>query len=407
MRGIAVLVLVSYAIAHAAASESPSLGQLLFINVDGHGAHEQAIHPDYYKLVRELDPGGVLPHFNGRDVITIRAAVQNLKRAARTPLLVGMDYTELDPPLGGIGTGVGMGFGSGLIGAHGSRLGPECMRELFVLQAYIQAALGFNLVLGPTVDRSPRFGYLDNEPSRIVPLARQLLEQCQRFNLLPVIKHFPYTPSAFSLHREGRDEPLDSVSVQSKVGIFEALYPQTSLLMTTHIFNSHIDPMLPVTFSPTWVAFLRSQGYRGPLITDALLMIEDYGYLAQRPELLQLPGVPEVRNRFSVFAARAILAGHDLVILEGDASSTREVVRDLNFLLHHRSSLGRSFSLRVAEAQRAVSKLKAQHGTILGDKPEQPLAQLQAAIALLTQVQASPDSRCRHTKAFEVFNKHL
>jgi hypothetical protein len=45
-----------------------TLGQLLYVTVDGFGPNgKQAIHPDYVKLVKLLNIGGVVPRFGSKN----------------------------------------------------------------------------------------------------------------------------------------------------------------------------------------------------------------------------------------------------------------------------------------------------------------------------------------------------
>ena len=94
--------------------------------------------------------------------------------------------------------------------------------------------------------------------------------------------------------------------------------------MSTHLFDSAVDPGL-VTFSRTWNGILRAEtGYKGLLMSDGLLMLRNYA--DRRPLAGGVPaGDFAGLDPTAAWAARAILAGHDLVIVEGSPYQTVRV----------------------------------------------------------------------------------
>ena len=78
------------------AAMQQTLGQLLYVTVDGFGPNvKQAIHPDYVKLVKLLNIGGVVPRFGSKNPAVIAASTEALFRAPKQPLLLGLSKTQL------------------------------------------------------------------------------------------------------------------------------------------------------------------------------------------------------------------------------------------------------------------------------------------------------------------------
>ena len=66
--------------------------------------------------------------------------------------------------------------------------------------------------------------------------------------------------------------------VEDMVGVFRRLRSSCHVVMSTHVVNSLIDDVNPVTTSPGWASVLREQvGHDGLFLTDALSMMDEYG----------------------------------------------------------------------------------------------------------------------------------
>src|ERR1017187_8141933 len=143
------------------------LGQLLYVNVDGFNGQGAAISPEYVKMVRELNIGGVLPHFKTYDPDLQKKATADLQEETELPLMIGVDYNNLSDPdwantpiAGGITYGQGYGFGMlGLVGGGGQ----SCVEQMGYLDAFLHRAVGLNQALGPTVERNTRNAVLNQE----------------------------------------------------------------------------------------------------------------------------------------------------------------------------------------------------------------------------------------------------
>jgi hypothetical protein len=386
------------------------IGQLLYINVDGFGESPSPIHPSYVELVRELGIGGVLPHFSEKDTKAIYTSLEKLQNASLSPLLIGMDYTPLVAPLSGVKGWAGFGFGAGILGKYGERLNENCLRKLVILQALLHRLLGYNHVLGPTIDRSARYGSLDQSAETIRPKVEMCLMELEHFGLTATVKHFPYTPSRFSLHEENHDLPLNAEEVKEKMRIFHHVLPKAPAVMTTHLYNSTVDPSAPATFSKTWLDKLESMGFQGIIFSDALMMIDGHNTLLQEKGWLTLEGEPNISNPSSVFAIKAILAGHDMVILEGHAEDTRKVFRDLDYLINKTTPLGKSFKDRAKQSLEKLAAFKKQRQNLLLKRPQYKPEVIERVITLMNLVLNHHQDACTdqtYWKSLEPFVREL
>ena len=386
------------------------LGQLLYVNVDGFGDTDRAVHPLYAKLVRDIQPGGILVHTRSRDARVIAQDIKALQEMAAQPLLVGMDYLALEAPVSGAVFEIGLGFGSGVLGEFGHKLEPRCLEKLFYLQAVLHRALGINHALGPTIDKSRRNGFLNREPGQVVTPARSLLKSMKRFGLVTTLKHFPFTPDTYNLHHETRDLGLSREQVQERIEIFRHLAPHADWIMTTHLLNHSIDNDALATFSVKWLAILkRDIGFKGPVISDALLMFRRY------PKTMD-----HMMNRWQaqfplrkisptgVFVYRALTAGHDMVILEGNSGQTRRVFDELLRMaeeepqfaevIHNRSKRVLDFKQR---------KMSPPNHQIVPQR-----SMIEQAVALLLNITrqvnpCDPQGPCRFQDTFLAFVDHV
>lgn len=336
------------------------LGQLLYVNADGFGkGSARAIDPEYLRLAAELGLGGVLPHFGTKDVREIRKAALALRQATTSPLLLGVDYVDVE--LGDVAGRVGLGWGGGLIGAYGGKLDDACLDQAAYLQGFLHRALGLNHALGPTVDRGRRLKDAGTEAA-----ALRFLDGLRTFGTAATLKHFPYLPAGHDLHADSLDTEDSREAVATKTLVFRNLAGKADFVMTTHLINSQVDPEL-VTFSPEWIGRLRRDaGFDGVIVTDALLMIARYKSLW--PSIVAAWGREEAvrpREGVSIYAARALLAGHDMVLLEGTASNTRRVFADLHYIACQDTAHGKALRSRITESYERVTAYKERNRAAL------------------------------------------
>jgi hypothetical protein len=325
-----------------------SLGQLFIINVDGFGYEGSlALAPAYAELVRRLQIGGVIPHYGSTVYERIRRTNRALAEMTRQPLLLCCDIVKLAGPSG---TGsFGDGYVGGFLGKY-KRLPDRELATLAALNGLAFAAIGINVALGPTVDTS-------TGDARAAERARIVLGQWKDLGLEPVIKHFPFLPTGANLHRASPDTKVAPEEAARRYAIFKELAPEAGMLMSTHLLDSKVDAQI-VTFSPAWNRLLRERtGFTGLLMSDGLLMLKNYGdrsVLTGGPDARDMEGLDET----AAWALRAVLAGHDLIIVEGTAAQTTRVFQGLLAVACGTSALGRTLRQRMQESCARIERWK-------------------------------------------------
>lgn len=390
------------------------LGQLLYANVDGNRSAAM-IDPAYLKMVKDLKIGGVIPHtgdykkdpFNER-----RRAFEQIRHATDLPVLIGPDYessqvklkkTIAGVPAGTITSGtVGLGNGGGLLDLWGNY--PLCLEAHVYLNAFMHRALGLNLALGPTIERRAGDAFLEKEPDIVEPQANVVVNLFNEMGVATTFKHFPYTPDDFSLHKMSKDTRFSAEEVHRRLEIFKRTANRSELVMTTHLFNSKIDPDDMATFSKKWIDILRKEvGFDGLLMTDGLLMISDYSdsmrnMSAKWPQK-ELP----MKDQHVIFAARSILAGHDMVLLEGTRNQTYLIFNRLLQVACQDHPLSEQLRGRILESFDRIKNWKTKNQARLKQAAPIPDDLIQEAGALqevLTQAQnnAAIESSCEKVK---------
>ncbi len=351
----------------------PEVGQLLIVNVDGFGATGPlALEPGFIPLLTRLQIGGVIPHYSSTSYERIRRTNRRLAELTDLPLLICCDIVRLK------GKSATASFGDGYVGGflgRNRRMSDEELSVLARLNGFALAAIGVNVALGPTVDAS-------TGDARTEERARLVLAELQGFGLQVVLKHFPYLPPRANLHRESPDTRLSIEEAEGRFSIFRQMAADADIMMTTHFFDSKVDRSL-VTFSSPWIDILRKRtGFKGLLMSDGLLMLKNY---ADRSALAGDPALPGTRgmDEAALWAVRAILAGHDMVIVEGSAAQTERVFQGLLSLACQDSPLGRTLKARIEESSARIARWKRQHAGELRRVVDVPLAAVQAAISLV------------------------
>lgn len=354
------------------------LGQLLVINVDGFGWNGPlALEPEFAPLVQRLQVGGVIPHYGSTSYERIRSTNRALREMTDLPLLVCSDIVRLRgrprargqaPPSSSFGDG----YVGGFIGKYRD-LPDEQFETLAALNAFVFASLGMNVALGPTVDDSTRDARTDER-------ARVVLAQLERFGLEPVIKHFPFLPSGANLHASSPDTRVPRAAAEERVRAFRDLAAWSPIMMTTHLTDSLVDSRI-VTFSPPWITLLRgSTGFEGLLMSDGLLMLKAY---ADRRAFG--PAGPEEAGMdpTAAWAVRAILAGHDFVIVEGSARQTTRVFDGVLAAACGGSPQGVALADRIEESYHKIRAYKEAHASALRREIDIPRAAIDAIVAMV------------------------
>jgi hypothetical protein len=349
------------------------LGQLLVVNVDGFGySGPLALEPGFAPMVHRLQIGGVIPHYGSTSYERIRRTNRALAGLTDLPLLICSDIVKLR------GARRTASFGDGYVGGFIGRFrrmtdGP--FQALARLNAFVLATLGVNVALGPTVDTS-------TADPHTVERARVVVDALKSAGLQVVLKHFPYLPTGANLHQESPDTKVPLSEAEKRFSVFRDLAGDADVIMTTHLLDSSVDPGL-VTFSRTWNDLLRKgTGFDGPLMSDGLLMLTHY---ADRSVLSG--GVPGADfaglDEAAAWAARAILAGHDLVIVEGSAAQTVRVFEGLLTASCRSTPASVALRARIEESFARIARWKKEREGLLRRAVEVPADAIQKVISLV------------------------
>lgn len=151
---------------------------------------------------------------------------------------------------------------------------------------------GINLNFAPVVDVDTNFENpiihkkkrsFSGDPDKITTHARAYIKGHEEFGVLPTIKHFPGHGSSFGDTHSGFtdvSETWDSMELKPYEDLISEGYDK--IIMTTHIFNKHLDKHHPSTLSKhTLTDILRHQlSFKGLIISDDIQMgaiTEKYG----------------------------------------------------------------------------------------------------------------------------------
>jgi hypothetical protein len=99
-------------------------------------------------------------------------------------------------------------------------------------------------------------------------------------------------------------------------------------------------------------------------MSDGLLMLRNY---ADTKMVSPIPGDPDAPgiDRTSSWALRAILAGHDFIIVEGSAALTYRTFQGLLAVACSNASVGQELRLRIEESYRKIERWKQVHEAFL------------------------------------------
>lgn len=349
------------------------LGQLFIVNVDGFGyAGPLALEPEFAPMVERLQIGGVIPHYGSTNYERIRRTNRALKGMTKLPLLVCCDIAKIKGA-NAVGS-FGDGYVGGFLGKY-KRLPDSELETLARLNAFVFTALGINVALGPTVDTST------TEP-RTRERARIVIAALKDFGLEPVLKHFPYLPAGANLHAQSPDTRVPPDEAERRFAIFQELADDAGIMMTTHLYDSLVDTSI-VTFSSAWNLLLRARtGFRGLLMSDGLLMLRHY---TDTRMLAPGPMGPDVAgmDRTAAWAVRAILAGHDFIIVEGSAAQTYRAFLGLLTVACGKTTRGKELKERIEESYRRIEAWKLGKEAVLRREVDVPAAAIAKVIRVL------------------------
>jgi beta-glucosidase-like glycosyl hydrolase/4-amino-4-deoxy-L-arabinose transferase-like glycosyltransferase len=191
------------------------------------------------------------------------------------------------------------------------------------------AELGINANFAPVVEISrTNFSYLnqqsrifrpeENQPEQVYQISQAMVDGFQQEQVMPVAKHFP---GGLGRVMEDPHQTLPLVDINRKelnkdLYVFEKMInnQEINAIMTTHLKYPQVDAENPVTTSDEFISGIlrKDLGFSGLIISDDLVM-----------------NAISTNFTISEAATKAILAGHDLVLISGyhqDQTDAYEVI---------------------------------------------------------------------------------
>lgn len=224
----------------------------------------------------------------------------------------------------------------------------SAVQEQARMTADVLRPLNIGLNLAPVLDLAPSgaTGVMEQrsygtDPNRVASLGASYIRILQSRGIGATAKHFP------GIGRVSKDPHYQRpVVTVSKRVLTEEMEPfrraaaeDVCAIMTSHVVYDAVDPSEPATFSCAIAEELlrREMGFKGVLLTDDLEMggITGYGKLDEA-------------------AVKAVLAGHDLLLICQKASRVKEAIRGLGRAWSH----GEIPSSRLDQALERLSALR-------------------------------------------------
>ncbi len=141
---------------------------------------------------------------------------------------------------------------------------------------------GINVDFAPCVDlninpENPAIGAVERsysaDPAVVVKHASIVLEELRKAGMAGCLKHFPgHGSSTVDTHLAAAD--VTKTWRKEELEPYAALINKSPMVMTSHIFNAHLDPEFPATMSHKILTDLlrKKMGFEGIIITDDLAM---------------------------------------------------------------------------------------------------------------------------------------
>ncbi len=218
--------------------------------------------------------------------------------------------------------------------------------------------VGINVNLAPVVDldvnpANPVIGGLERsfspDPLTVARHAAEVIISHRAHNVLTALKHFPgHGSSAHDTHL-GFTDVTETWSPEELIPYIELIQsPGAEMIMTAHVFNSHLDPVWPATLSrKTLNDLLRDKmGYNGVIISDDMQM----GAIRQEYDL------ETALERTILAGTDIIIFGNNLVYEEGIAKKAQDIILEL-------VREERIPASRIQESYERITALKKKLGT--------------------------------------------
>jgi beta-N-acetylhexosaminidase len=335
------------------------IGHMLVIGFDGASIDENS---SIVKDLQEYELGGVIlfdrlysdktQTKNISSPAQLQDLTKQLKSFAAKPLLISIDQeggkvARLKPLYG---------FESIPSAQKIAQMPEEEARAIYKKQAKMLKDNGINCDFAPVVDLA-----IEPKNTVIVGLERSygdtdaitkyagiFMQELSQQNIISVLKHFPGHGSSLGDSHAGF---VDVSNTWSEKELEPYKYfierNEVDMIMSAHVFNSHLDSKYPATLSyNTNTKLLREQlGYRGVLISDDMQM----GAISQHYSLKER-------------VALAINSGVDMLLfgnqLEGNS------VKDIVNAIYESVQNGEISKLRIQEANARIANLHTKNAII-------------------------------------------
>jgi beta-N-acetylhexosaminidase len=201
-------------------------------------------------------------------------------------------------------------------------LDPKESYKEAVLMGGMLKDCGININLAPVVDininpKNPIISSLErsfsSDPKVVVNCAAMFMEGLHEKGIMSCLKHFPGHGS--SMH----DTHVETADVTKLFKYDDELYPykmlcgSTDLVMTSHVFNSNIDPEYPASMSKKTIDILRNElHFDGVVITDAIYM-------------------KALSSHFTIdkICEQCLLAGNDIILINASIENTIPYIENI------------------------------------------------------------------------------
>lgn len=276
----------------AAPAQDPTLeqkaGQLLMVGFRGYQLSDTS---HVIRDIEQYNLGGVIlfdydvpsgkPERNIDSTAQVRSLNKSLQNRSDTPLFIAVDQE------GGRVSRLktSRGFPATVSAEYlGDINDTDSTRAYSSEQAELLNDLGFNVNFAPVADlninpQNPVIGSIERsygaDPETVTKHVSIVIEEHQKQNLLPVVKHFPGHGSAWNDSHVGMADVTDTWQ-ESELIPYQNLAKSdhTFAVMTAHVLNKNLDEELPATLSQKiQEGLLRdSIGFDGLLFSDDMQM---------------------------------------------------------------------------------------------------------------------------------------
>lgn len=335
---VAALVSISYASVPSTSDKNAEvslefkIGQMLLVGYNGLEVTDQ--HPAI-RDIRELYLGGVIlsdyheaSENHQRNIESpdqVRRLTEALQQASTVPLLIAMDHE------GGMITRLKESHGFPPTVSHeylGALDDPATTYREAQKMAETLSSIGVNLNLAPVVDlninsQNPIITRFERsfsaDPEIVTRHASEFIQAHRELGVLCSVKHFPGHGSATGDSHLGLVDVSNDWS-RTELEPYRRLIEagKVDVIMTAHVFNTHLDPHYPATLSQATVTgILRNElNYNGVVISDDLEMkaiAKNYG--------------------FETAVLKAIEAGVDILLIANNSDKYDETIARRTFNL--------------------------------------------------------------------------